>query len=62
MQLSTHIFLARVVVSLACGFALWKYPEYWFVSVPILLFAVLFGGIIEGFLVAKDKAKNDKEK
>jgi hypothetical protein len=62
IKLSNHIFLARVIVCLACGFALWEYPEYWFVSGPILLFAVIFGGMVEGFFIAKDKAQNDKEK
>ena len=59
MQLSVHIFIARVVISLASAFALWKYPDYWFVSGPILIFAVLFGGMIEGFFVAREK--NDKK-
>jgi len=62
MKLSNHIFIARIVVSLAFAFALWKYPEYWFISLPILLIAVMFGGMIEGFFIAKDKAKNDAEK
>jgi hypothetical protein len=62
MKLSNHIFLARVVVSIVCGFALWKYPGYWFVSVPILIFAVMLGGMIEGFFIEKNKAKNDTEK
>jgi hypothetical protein len=55
MQLSTHIFIARVVVSVASAFALWKYPEYWFLSGPVLLIAVIFGGMIEGFFVAREK-------
>lgn len=62
MKISIHIFIARLIVALASAFALWEYPEYWFVSGPMLLFAVMFGGMIEGFFVAKDKAENDTEK
>jgi hypothetical protein len=57
IKLANHIFLARVVVSLASAFALWKYPEYWFVSGPILIFAVMFGGMIEGLFVASENRK-----
>ena len=57
MKLSSHIFIARVVVSLASAFALWDYPEYWFLSGPLLLFAVMFGGMIEGFFVARENRK-----
>jgi hypothetical protein len=55
MQLSAQISLARLIVSLACVFALWKYPDYWFISAPILLIAVMFGGMIEGFFIAREK-------
>jgi hypothetical protein len=57
MKLSNHIFIACVIVSLASAFALCKYPEYWFVSGPILFFTVIFGGMIEGFFVARENRK-----
>ena len=62
MKLSNHIFIARVVVSMASAFVLRKHPDYWFISLPILLIAVMFGGMIEGFFIAKDKAENDTKK
>jgi len=55
MKLSIHIIIARVVVSLASAFALWKYPDYWFVSLPILFVAVVIGGIFEAKAISRER-------
>jgi len=55
MKLSNHIFIARLIVSVASVGALLKYPDYWFVSLPILFVAVVIGGIFEAKAISRGR-------
>jgi presenilin-like A22 family membrane protease len=55
MKLSNHIFLARIIVSVASVAALLKYPDYWFVSLAILFVAVVVGGVFEEIAASRGR-------
>ena len=55
IKLSNHIFIARLIVSVASVFALLKYPDYWLVSLPILFVAVVIGGIFEAKAISRGR-------